>query len=113
MSLWLKVNSYNNGIYSSIKEQLKFFNFSSKEPSIKDVRTPRGEVYPVQTFCGQGGRGILQMHTSALYDAKTLDFSKFMVCHCVRMDRGGKVQPVQTMGVNFLRFCVDSFMDGP
>jgi len=32
----------------------------------------------VRTFCGQGGSEFLW--TSALFVAKTLDFSKFMMC---------------------------------
>jgi len=54
------------------------------------------------------------MWTSALFGAKTLDFSKFMVCpfeqrrssHCGHFsDKGG--------GVQFLDFVRTSFMDSP
>jgi len=45
---------------------------------IKDVRSQEGEVCLVRSFCEQ--REFLQMRTSTLFDAKTSDFSKFMVC---------------------------------
>jgi len=55
------------------------------------------------------GRGVLQMRTSALFWAKTSDFSKFIVCP--HGQRGREVEPVRTFfgqggrEINFLRFC--------
>jgi len=47
----------------------------------------------VRSFFGQGGEGlVIQMWTSALFGAKTSDFSKFMVCPHEQghfADRGG------------------------
>jgi len=55
-------------------------------------------------------RGGLQMRMFALFDAKTSDFSKFMVCPQDNEGRGlsqcGHFAD-KNGGVNFLRFCAD------
>jgi len=63
------------------------------------------------------------MRTSALFGAKTFDFSKFMVCPHGQGGEGGRkrgVEPVQTFcgqggrgGSIFRDFVRTSFMDGP
>jgi len=45
----------------------------------------------VRAFCGRAG--VLKMQTSALFGAKTSDFSKFMVCP---HGQGGGDEPVRT-----------------
>jgi len=78
-----------------------------KWPSIKDDRTQWG-MSSADIF---RTRGVLQMRTSALFDAKNFVFSKFMVCQRGQMGRG--VEPVLTFfgqggkGVNFSRLCAD------
>jgi len=56
------------------------------------------------------------MRTSALFGAKTSDFSKFMVC--LHGQGGDGVDQVLTFcgqggGVNFLQFCADVFYGRP
>jgi len=45
---------------------------------MNDVCSQGGGVCPELTFCGQ--EGGFQMRTSALFAAKTSDFSKYLVC---------------------------------
>jgi len=85
-------------------------------PIVHIGRTQSGGVCPVRTFCGQRG-GILQMRTSALFDAKTPDFLKFIVCPYGQGKKG--VEPVRTFcgqggrGSIFRNFFADVFYGRP
>jgi len=66
-------------------------------------------------FADKGER-VLQMRISALFEAKPLDFSKFV--WCIRTDKEGEFEPVRTLygqggGIIFRDFMRTSFMGGP
>jgi len=81
--------------------------------SIKDVRSHGGELSSADIL---QTRGVLQMRTSALFEAKILDFSKFIVCS---HGKGEGDEPVRIFcrqgggGVNISRICVDVFYGRP
>jgi len=65
-------------------------------------------IFPVLTFCGQ--EGVLQMQTSALFGAKTPDFSKIILCpHRQREGGWARADILRTRGkeVNFSRLYAD------
>jgi len=51
-----------------------------------------GGVCPVRTFCGQGGSGLLQMRTSALFGAKIF----FEIYGVSARTRVREIDPVRT-----------------
>jgi len=79
--------------------------------SIKDIRNQGGggRLFSADIL---RTREILQMRTSILFGAKTSDFSKFMVCPHGQGMRGLNQCGLRERGINFSRFCADSFMDG-
>jgi len=70
-----------------------------------------GEVYPVGTFCGQGGGRLLQMRTSELFCAKNLGFFEiYGVSARTRADwASAEILQTRVRVVNFSRFCADVF----
>jgi len=80
---------------------------SNKGLSIKVVCSVGEGGCPVLTFCGQGGKEVLQMRTSALFGTKNINF--FRNLWCVRTDKEGWSQCRQG-GIDFVR---TSFMNGP
>jgi len=87
------------------KLTISIFEKLNKGPSIKDVRSQVGGegVCLVWTFCEQGGRGFLQMRTSALFGEKKLRI--FRNLWYVRTDK-------REWGSIFCDFVRKSFMDG-
>jgi len=82
-----------------------------KGASIKDVRTQG--VCLARKFCGQGEMGVLQLRTSALFDAKNFGF--FEIYSVSVRTRGVDLRIVCGQGeeVNFLQFCANVLYGRP
>jgi len=85
-----------------------YLYYTSKGPSIKDVRSQGERGFVQSGYFADKGEGVIHF-----LEQKTSDFSKFMVCPC---GQGGLSQCghfADKRGVNFSRFCADVFYGRP
>jgi len=101
--MFLRIQDFDDThIYSNLPE-------SNKGLSIKDFRSQG--FFPVRTFFGQGGSGILQMRTPHFLVQKRSNFSKFLVCPHGQGGWGSSDILRRRMSI-FRDFVRTSFMDG-
>jgi len=122
-----KSNCFNriNYVQLCVSRSLKFLNQQKNTillnhteilllgPSIKDVRSQGEGGLSSADILRIRRKGVLQMRTSSLYDAKKFGFFKIFGVSA----RTRRVEPVQTFyrreGVNFSRFCADVLYGRP